>query len=107
MSKIKVIYLLPELKGASGGAKVIYNHSLLLNKINKNIDSQIIHLKKNLIYKLELSLAKRVKFFKLKLNPYFLKYIKFMVKDIAIVICNIFFCKFILSILIKIIYKFF
>ena len=63
MSKIKVIYLLPELKGASGGAKVIYNHSVLLNKINKNIDSQIIHLKKNLIYKLELSLAKRVKFF--------------------------------------------
>jgi hypothetical protein len=63
MSKIKVIYLLPELKGASGGAKVIYNHSLLLSRINKNIDSQIIHLKKKFIYKLELSLAKRVKFF--------------------------------------------
>ena len=60
---IKVTYLLPELKGASGGAKVIYNHSLLLSRINKNIDSQIIMLKKKFIYKLELSLAKRVKFF--------------------------------------------
>ena len=42
---IKVTYLLPELKGASGGAKVIYNHSLLLNKINNEISSQVVHLK--------------------------------------------------------------
>ena len=63
MSKIRVIYLLPELKGASGGAKVIYNHSLLLNKLNKEISSQIIHLKKKIIYKLQLSLAKRAKLF--------------------------------------------
>ena len=46
MSKIKVIYLLPELKGASGGAKVIYNHSLILNKINNEINSRVVHLKK-------------------------------------------------------------
>ena len=63
MSKINVIYLLPELKGASGGAKVIYHHSLLLKKVNSKIDSQIIHLKKKIIYKLELSLAKRAEFF--------------------------------------------
>jgi len=46
MSKINIIYLMPELKGASGGAKVIYNHSLLLNNLNKNIQSKVIHLKK-------------------------------------------------------------
>jgi hypothetical protein len=63
MSKIKVIYLLPELKGASGGAKVIYNHSLILNKINNEINSRVVHLKKKIIYKLQLSLAKRAKFF--------------------------------------------
>ena len=46
MAEINIIYLLPEMKGASGGAKVIYNHSLILNNINKNINSKIIHLKK-------------------------------------------------------------
>ena len=46
MEKVNIIYLLPEMKGASGGAKVIYNHSLNLNNINKNISSKIIHLKK-------------------------------------------------------------
>ena len=51
------------MKGASGGAKVIYNHSLILNNINKNVSSKIVHLKKNFLYKLELSLAKKIKFF--------------------------------------------
>ena len=46
MDKINIIYLLPEMKGASGGAKVIYNHSLILNNLNKKINSKIIHLKK-------------------------------------------------------------
>ena len=46
MEKINIIYLLPEMKGASGGAKVIYNHSLILNNLNKNINSKVIHLKK-------------------------------------------------------------
>jgi hypothetical protein len=62
MEKVNIIYFLPEMKGASGGAKVIYNHSLILNNINKNISSKIIHLKKNFLYKLELSLAKKIKF---------------------------------------------
>ena len=31
MKKINIIYLLPEMKGASGGAKVIYKHSAILN----------------------------------------------------------------------------
>ena len=63
MERVNIIYLLPEMKGASGGAKVIYNHSLILNYIDKNISSKIVHLKKNFLYKLELSLAKKVKFF--------------------------------------------
>ena len=63
MKKANIIYLLPEMKGPSGGAKVIYNHSLILNYLDKNISSKIVHLKKKFSYKLELSLAKKVKFF--------------------------------------------
>ena len=63
MSEINIIYLLPEMKGASGGAKVIYNHSSIMNKLDKNISSKIIHLKKKFSYKFELSLSKRIKFF--------------------------------------------
>jgi len=63
MAGVNIIYLLPEMKGASGGAKVIYNHSLILNNINRNISSKIIYLKKNFLYKLQLSLSKRIKFF--------------------------------------------
>ena len=50
MKKVNIIYLLPEMKGASGGAKVIYNHSLILNNINKNVSSKIVHLKKNFLH---------------------------------------------------------
>ena len=60
MSKINIIYLIPELKNPTGGAKVIYNHSNILNKLNNKISSQIIHLKKKLSYKLESSILKRV-----------------------------------------------
>ena len=63
MEKVNIIYLLPEMKGASGGAKVIYNHSLILNNINRNINSKIIHLKKKFLYKIEQSLSKRIKLF--------------------------------------------
>ena len=63
MKNINIIYLLPELKGASGGAKVIYNHSSILNNLNKNISSKVIYLKKNFLYKFQLSLSKRIKFF--------------------------------------------
>ena len=63
MPEVNIIYLLPEMKGASGGAKVIYNHSLILNNVNNDISSKIIYLKKNFLYKLQLSLSKRIKFF--------------------------------------------
>ena len=60
MSKVNIIYLIPELKNPSGGAKVIYNHSYILNKLNNKISSQIIHLKKKVSYKLESSILKKV-----------------------------------------------
>ena len=62
MKKFNIIYLLPEMKGASGGAKVIYNHSSILNQVDKRISSKIVHLKKKFSYKLELSLAKKLNF---------------------------------------------
>ena len=68
MSKINIIYLLPEMKGASGGAKVIYNHSLILNTLNKRTESCVVHLKKKLSYKFELSLAKKIKFLNKKIG---------------------------------------
>ena len=82
MKNINIIYLLPELKGASGGAKVIYNHSIILNNLNKNITSTVIHLKKKISYKLETSISKKIKFLnkkeagwnatKMKVSKYFL-----------------------------------
>jgi len=62
MKKINIIYLMPELKSASGGGKIIYNHSTILNEIDKNIKSKIVHLKKKISYKIELSLAKKFNF---------------------------------------------
>ena len=51
MKKINIIYLLPEMKGASGGAKVIYKHSSILNNLEKNVTSSVNHLKKKLVTK--------------------------------------------------------
>ena len=45
--KRNIIYVLPAHKGPSGGSKVIYQHSELINKFEiNNISSQILHLKK-------------------------------------------------------------
>ena len=61
MKKINIIYFLPEMKGASGGAKVIYKHSNIINNLDQN-SSQNIASKRNIIYKFEASLAKRLSF---------------------------------------------
>ena len=71
MKKINIIYLLPEMKGASGGAKVIYNHSLMLNNFKKNISSSVLHLKKKFSYKIETSLSKKLDIFKEKYSGSF------------------------------------
>ena len=57
MKNINIIYLLPELKGASGGQR-LYKHSIILNSIKNNITSKVTHLKKKFSYKFETSLAK-------------------------------------------------
>tara|TARA_B100001121_G_C18431117_1_gene499258 strand:- start:57 stop:488 length:432 start_codon:yes stop_codon:yes gene_type:complete len=62
MKKINIIYLLPEMKGASGGAKVIYKHSSILNDLDKDISSSVNHLKKKITYKIKTSLSKKIKF---------------------------------------------
>ena len=66
MKKINIIYLLPEMKGASGGAKVIYKHSAILNNLDENVSSSVNHLKKKISYKIETSLSKKFKIFEKK-----------------------------------------
>jgi hypothetical protein len=66
MKKINIIYLLPEMKGASGGAKVIYNHSFKFNNIIKDTKSSVIHLKKKVSNKIKTSLSKRFNIFRYK-----------------------------------------
>jgi len=59
--KRNIIYVLPAHKGPSGGSKVIYQHSELINKFAiNNISSQILHLKKKKLSKLSLSFKKRI-----------------------------------------------
>ena len=57
--KINIIYLMPAHKKASGGSKVIYQHSEIINKFKiENISSKILHLKKKKMAKFRLSLKK-------------------------------------------------
>jgi len=55
--KINIIYLSYYNNTPSGGNKIIYNHSELINKINSNFNSEIIHFKyknnkwKNILYR--------------------------------------------------------
>ena len=59
--KINIIYIAPAHKNASGGSKVIYQHSELINKFKiDNMSSYILHLKKTKISKILLSLKKRM-----------------------------------------------
>ena len=59
--KINIIYLMPAHKRASGGSKVIYQHSEIINKFGiENISSKILHLKKKKMAKLRLSLKKKI-----------------------------------------------
>jgi hypothetical protein len=56
---MNVIYLNTVEKKPSGGAKVIYNHSSIINNLKiKNLTSEILHLKKTKISKLKTSLKK-------------------------------------------------
>ena len=94
MKKINIIYLLPEMKGASGGAKVIYKHSSILNKLDKNVSSSVNHLKKKISYKMKTSLSKKFKFLeqknsgweakKMKVSKNFSPSLKWMTNELVI-----------------------
>ena len=67
--KINIVYLLPASKKPSGGAKVVYEYSDIINKFQvKSISSQIVHLKKKSNIKIIDSFKK--KFFFKKKNEY-------------------------------------
>ena len=74
--KLNVIYIVASEKGISGGEKVIYRHSEILNKYFKNINSEIIPLKRNKISKYKNSFLKIIN----KKN----KYTGWSIKDIEI-----------------------
>ena len=58
-NSLNVIYLCTAEKGPSGGAKTIYNHSNLINKLNiTNVTSEILHVKKRKISKWNSSIKK-------------------------------------------------
>ena len=81
MKKININYILPEIKKASGGTKVIYSHSVILDSLTKDVSAKVIHLKKKFTYKIEESLNKRINLFqkefsgwdgkKMKVSKYF------------------------------------
>ena len=46
-NSLNIIYLCTKEKAPSGGAKVIYNHSDIINELKiKNINSEVLHFKK-------------------------------------------------------------
>ena len=58
---MNIIYLNTTEKKPSGGAKVIYNHSSIINNLKiKNLTSEILHLKKTKISKLKLSKSVKI-----------------------------------------------
>jgi hypothetical protein len=68
--KINIVYILPESKKPSGGAKVIYEHSAIINKLQiNNFSSEIVHLKKKNNIKIINSLKKKF-FYTKKKNEY-------------------------------------
>ena len=57
-----IIYLCTDEKGPTGGAKTIYNHSELINRLNiPKITPEISHIKKRKISKWNTSVKKIVK----------------------------------------------
>ena len=57
-NSLNIIYLCHAEKGPSGGAKIIYKHSDLINKLKKRFTSQVLHIKKKKSKKWSNSLSK-------------------------------------------------
>ena len=75
---LNIIYLNTSERGASGGAKIIYRHSDLINKLNiSNITSEVLHIKKSKISKWTTSIKKKLQ---IKSN----KHIGWDVEDITV-----------------------
>ena len=55
-----IIYITHAEKGPSGGAKIIYRHSEIINDM-KNFSSEVLHLRKKRFSKLKISINKRLK----------------------------------------------
>ena len=58
-NSLNIIYICTAEKGPSGGAKIIYNHSDHINKLNiANVSSEVLHIEKKKISKWNTSLKK-------------------------------------------------
>ena len=68
MRNLNIIYICTADKGPAGGPKVIYNHSDIINKINKNVTSEVLHIKKKKYRKWNTSIKK---FLNIKNSQYF------------------------------------
>ena len=55
-----IVYVSHAEKGASGGAKIIYHHSEIINNLN-NFSSEVVHLKLNKLSKIKISVKKKLK----------------------------------------------
>jgi hypothetical protein len=53
-----IVYVSHAEKGPSGGAKIIYHHSEIINTLN-NFSSEVLHLKKNRLSKIKISIRKK------------------------------------------------
>lgn len=61
---MNIIFLNTAEKGPSGGAKIIYRHSEIINNLGINeLTSEVLHLKKSKISKLKTSIYKKLKIF--------------------------------------------
>ena len=59
---LNIIYFTTSEKGPSGGAKIIYQHSEVINKLNiNNVTSEVLHIKKSAISKWTISIKKKLK----------------------------------------------
>ena len=55
-----IVYITHAEKGPSGGAKIIYHHSEIINRL-KNYSSDVVHLKKKKLSKIKISIKKKLK----------------------------------------------
>ena len=59
--KINIIYFCTAEKGPSGGVKILYNHSKMINESSNSFKSQIIHIEKKKSSKWKNSINKILK----------------------------------------------